>query len=613
MNVLQTLFRTPAFWLAFLTVAVYANSLPNGWTFDDHMIVESNPIVHSLDVKQIFGSQYWPDQKDAGLYRPLTILSFSVHYALHGAAPFFYHLVNVIFHAANVLLVYALASRLLGSTFAAVGAALIFGLHPVQTEAVNGIVGRAELMSAFWVLLAWVLYIRSGVGRGERLNRFYSLSLTAAFLGMLSKENAACTVGLLVVYDWVWEHRGRWIGGWRGFLKVGLPRYLPYVMLVFGFLFLRSQVVGSVFLPMLPGEAENILPHLKDETRWLTTLAATSVYLRLLVFPLRLMPDYSNTEIPIIGSFLDPLAWGPLVVMVVLAGLVVLWIIRQHFLSGTLGILIFAVSFSPVSNFLVTIGTILGERLLYLPMVGFAIFLGAVLCRLVSVTQERRYVYAGLAILLGLYGVLTVTRNRDWRNDVTLFSAAVHDGNRSAKVYYNLGVGYRKQKRFDEAIEAFERVVEQKPTEPDSWKYLGIVYAEQGQHAKAAGVYEVAVNLDSTQVDLWKRLGGQREALEDWERAERMYARALELADDDTDLHFSMARMCRHRNRPTCAIRHCLFVLEADAEHRDAAVMLGQLYLETGQLEEARALVDAMRTRWSDVPEVRVLIQKLGL
>jgi tetratricopeptide (TPR) repeat protein len=299
--------------------------------------------------------------------------------------------------------------------------------------------------------------------------------------------------------------------------------------------------------------------------------------------------------------------------MVVLAGLVVLWIIRQHFLSGTLGILIFAVSFSPVSNFLVTIGTILGERLLYLPMVGFAIFLGAVLCRLVSVTQERRYVYAGLAILLGLYGVLTVTRNRDWRNDVTLFSAAVHDGNRSAKVYYNLGVGYRKQKRFDEAIEAFERVVEQKPTEPDSWKYLGIVYAEQGQHAKAAGVYEVAVKLDSTQVDLWKQLGGQREALEDWERAERMYARALELADDDTDLHFSMARMCRHRNRPTCAIRHCLFVLEADAEHRDAAVMLGQLYLETGQLEEARALVDAMRTRWSDVPEVRVLIQKLGL
>ena len=118
-----------------------------------------------------------------------------MHYALHGAAPFFYHLVNVIFHAANVLLVYALASRLLGSTFAAVGAALIFGLHPVQTEAVNGIVGRAELMSAFWVLLAWVLYIRSGVGRGERLNRFYSLSLTAAFLGMLSKENAACTVG----------------------------------------------------------------------------------------------------------------------------------------------------------------------------------------------------------------------------------------------------------------------------------------------------------------------------------------------------------------------------------------------------------------------------------
>ena len=92
-----------------------------------------------------------------------------------------------------------------------------------------------------------------------------------------------------------------------------------------------------------------------------------------------------------------------------------------------------------------------------------------------------------------------------------------------------------------------------------------------------------------------------------------MYARALDLVDDDTDLHFSMARMCRRRNRPACAIRHCLFVLEADADHRDAAVMLGQLYLEMGQLGEARVLVDAMRTRWPDVPEVRVLIQKLGI
>ncbi len=608
-----TFYRTPAFWLIFLTVAVYANSLPNGWTFDDHMIVETNPIVHSLDLKQIFGSHYWPDRKDAGLYRPLTILSFSVHYALHGAAPFFYHLVNVIFHAANVLLVYALANRFQNSVWVAASTALIFGLHPVQTEAVNGIVGRAELMSAFWVLLAWLLYIRSGVGRGERLNRFYGLSLTAALLGMLSKENAACAVGLLMVYDWVWEHRGRWPGGWRGCLKMGLPRYVPYVVLVFGFLFLRSQVIGSVFLPVLPGEAENILPHLQGEVRWLTTLSATGVYFRLLVFPLWLMPDYSNTEIPVIGSFLDPLAWGPLVVMLGLGGLVFLWIFRQYFLSGALGVLVFAVGFFPVSNFFVTIGTILGERLLYLPMVGFVIFVGAILSWLVSLAQERRYVYAGVAIVLGLCGVQTIIRSSDWRNDVTLFLAAVHDGNRSAKVYYNLGVGYRKQKRFDKAIEAFERVVEQKPDEPDSWKYLGIVYAEKGQHAKAAGVYEVALKLDSTQVDLWKRLGGQREALEDWERAERMYARALALADDDTDLHFSMARMCRRINRPACAIRHCLFVLDADADYRDAAVMLGQLYVETGQLEEARALVDAIRTRWPDVPEVLVLVQKLGM
>lgn len=609
----KNIHRLSGFWVALIVLVVYSNSLSNGWTFDDHIIIEENPIVHSFDIKQIFGSQYWPDRKDAGLYRPLTILSFSIHYALHGLEPFLYHMVNVIFHVVNVLLVYALARRILGSMWCAVGTALVFGLHPVQTEAVNGIVGRAELMSAFWVLLAWLLYIYSGVGRGERLNRFYTLSLLATLLGMMSKENAACAVGILVVYDWIWEHRGRWPGGWRGCLKMGLPRYVPFFLLIFFFLFLRSQVVGSVFLPVLPGEAENILPHLSDETRWLTTLAATGVYFRLLVFPLWLMPDYSYTEIPVVGSFVDPFAWVPLVIILGVVGLVFWWVVRRNFLAGILGILVFVVGFSPVSNFVVTIGTILGERLLYLPMIGFALFVGAGANHLVSFVAKKRYVYAGLVVLLALYSVRTIERNGDWQNDVTLFLAAVRDGNRSAKVYYNLGVGYRRQMRYDEAIAAFERVVENKADDPDNWKNLGIVYAEKGQHIKAADMYEVAVKLDSTQADLWKRLGREREALKDWDRAERMYARGLVLAEDDTELHYLVARMCHKRNRFDCAIRHCLFVLDADSAHRDAAVLLAQAYIAKGQLSEARAVVEAIKTRWFDVPEVQALIQQLGI
>jgi len=210
MTFFQTVYRTPGFWVVAITVAIYANSLPNGLTFDDHVIVGANPNVEQVDLVSIFLSPYWPDRQGAGLYRPLTTLSLALQYALHDVRPFGYHAVNVAFHVINVLLFYVLANYLFRSVHIAVSVALIFGLHPVQTEAVNGIVGRAELLSAFWSLLAWLFYIRSGVGQGGRLNRVYVFSLLFALLGMLSKENAVCLVGVLVVYDWIWQYRGSW-------------------------------------------------------------------------------------------------------------------------------------------------------------------------------------------------------------------------------------------------------------------------------------------------------------------------------------------------------------------------------------------------------------------
>ncbi len=599
--------RKPILWVVLVPLLVYANSLGNGFTFDDHAIVEDNPSILSLDLVRIFSTPYWPNREHAGLYRPLTTLSLAFNYAVHAFDPFGYHVINVLLHVMNTLLVYLLTRNLLRIPFGGV-VALLFALHPVQTEAVNGIVGRAELLSAFWVLVACLLYVRSGVYAGRGLNGLYGLSLVASFLAMCSKENAACLVGLLVVFDWIWIHRGRWPKGVLGFLKAGLPRYMPYVGLVVLFLFIRTQVVGAVFLPTPPAEFDNPLPHLVGLSRWLTTWVAIGIYVRLLVFPLWLMPDYSYSEVPIATSVFDPLAWGPIVLVVGVGVLVIRWIVRKHFLSGVLGVLFFVVAFAPVSNLVVVIGTILGERLLYLPMVGVALFVGSVVSRFM-VGEERKYVTIVLVVLLGGLGGRTVMRNADWQNDVTLFLSAIHDGNRSAKVYYNLGVGYRKQGQYGEALKAFEQLAELKADDASSWKYLGIVYAEQNRYVEAANAYARAVALDSTQVDLWKRLGEMSVKSGNLLDAEAAFTHVLRLHADDVDARFALAKVFYQLDNVVGAIRQCEILLSEYAfDHKLATVFLGKLYIEAKRYVDSQMLIQSAYLRWPEDEQVQMLI-----
>ena len=602
--------RKSVLWVVLVPLLVYANSLGNGFTFDDHAIVEDNPSILTLDLGHIFTVPYWPNREHAGLYRPLTTLSLALNYAVHEFDPFGYHVINVLLHVLNTLLVYLLTKSLLRVPFGLV-VALLFALHPVQTEAVNGIVGRAELLSAFWVLLACLFYVRSGVNVGRGLNGVYGLSLLASFLAMCSKENAACLVGLVVVYDWVWIHRGRWPGGVLGFLKTGLPRYVPYVALLALFLFVRTQVVGAVFLPSPPAAFDNPLPYAEGLSRWWTTLGAMGVYLRLLVFPLWLMPDYSYGEIPIITSVFHPWVGGALLGLVGLGSVCVMWFMRRRFLAGLLGVLFFGVAFAPVSNFIVIIGTILGERLLYLPMVGVALFVGAVASRF-YVDEKRRYVIVGLVVLMGLLGGRTVVRNMDWQNDVTLFLAAIDDGNRSAKVYYNLGVGYRKQGQFGEAVKAFEQLAELKANDAESWKYLGIVYAEQKRYEEAEGAYARAVALDSMQVNLWKRLGDMAVLNENWAQAETAFERVILVHEDDVDARFQLATACYHLEKRACAIRQCEVLLSEYAfDHRLATLLLGDMYLQVNRLADAQLLVQTAYVRWPDDVRVQALVAAL--
>src|SRR5215468_10193138 len=164
--------------LCLVLVAVcYANALPNAFILDDVLIVAANEQIRHITPLHFLFQSYWGDLNHAGIYRPLTIFTFSLEYPFWGVWASGFRITNLLLHALNGWLVFLLARGLLGSPAAALAAAVVYVVHPAQTEAVVSIVGRSELLAAGLFFAAWLAF---------RKNRT-SWAALAYFLAVLAK------------------------------------------------------------------------------------------------------------------------------------------------------------------------------------------------------------------------------------------------------------------------------------------------------------------------------------------------------------------------------------------------------------------------------------------
>src|SRR5438094_593396 len=206
----MTNLRVIAFSLLIVAIA-YANAVPLPFVqSDDFLIVASNPGIRSIAPLRFLSEPYWSGYKFGGIYRPLTIFSFSIDWSLwHRWAPGF-RLTNLLLHALNGWLVFLLASTMIGAP-GAWAATAVYLVHPVHTEAVVGIVGRAELLAAAFFFGAWLLFRRGRV-----------LPASILFLcSLLSKENAIVFPAVVGLEIWL-LNGGSWrlLESWRTFLAL---------------------------------------------------------------------------------------------------------------------------------------------------------------------------------------------------------------------------------------------------------------------------------------------------------------------------------------------------------------------------------------------------------
>ncbi len=468
---------------ALVAVLVHWHALGNQFALDDVRLVESNPAIESLaHLPRLFVEPYWNiPGENYGLYRPLTIASFNLNRAVFGTGPFGFHLVNVLLHAAVASLVW-LALRRAGTRYGtALMGGLLFAVLPIHTEAVANIAGRAELLAAMFVLAAWIAHRRAN--EGGALARRWQLGAASLYLAaVLSKESAILAPFLFFADDVL---RGREAAPRRGRLLVGYGTG-GAVMLALRGVALGVHQSAAATIPLdNPAAAAGWWP------RVLTAAWVQLRYAWLCLAPVQLSSDYSFDAIPVARSLADPRALGGLAFLAALVAATV-WGFRRS-RPVALAVLAWVGFFLPSSNLLFATGTIMAERLAYLPSLGLCLAIGHFVAigagrqEPAAATRGRPIIIVALAaVLVSGFAARTWARIPDWKNNLALALADVATTPRSAKLQAGAGMFLAEAGRADEAEDHLRRAVAIYPDYAQMHYNLAVLLARRGARDEAA-------------------------------------------------------------------------------------------------------------------------------
>lgn len=492
-------------------IIVYSNSFLCSFHFDDDAY-----IVHNFAIRNI---QNLADIWNICPCRFVTFLSIALNYHFQTLNLFGYHLFNLVIHIGTALLVYWLILLTFSTpkmkedgvvrhaNIIALLAALIFVTHPLQTEAVTYIWQRAASMTAFFYLASLCFYIKSRLLDSSPQSEptigpgiiYYLLSLIAAVAAMFTKENAITLPLMILLYEVCFIKTRRELDWLQLFPFLLSTFIIPKTMLLT--LSARFQELRSI-----TGGPSGITPldYLMTQFRVMIT------YLRLLILPIHLNLDYDYPvhrtlfAFPVIASLLTLTA--------------ILYLTKRLFKEYRLlsfSILWFFLTLLPESSILPQTDVIFEHRL-YLPMVGYCIFLVSGLYYLTTiirhskrrsylptltvVREESQHIFkiliALLSIIIIFNSILTYQRNKIWTNEITLWSDIVQKSPHKARPYINRGWAFYNEGDINQALSDYNKAIDIDPTLIYPYDDRGLIYAQQGKLAQAITEYDKAIKLN---------------------------------------------------------------------------------------------------------------------
>lgn len=576
---------TAAAVFAFLMgAAVYGNTLGADFTLDDVPIIQENTVIRDLGKwRDYFTTNYWGESakyNDKSLYRPLTILSYALNYAAHENKPKGYHAVNIVLHGVASALVVLMLAAMFGDVISAAIAGVLFAVHPIHTEAVAGIVGRAEIMAAIGALVCCLGYV-NGVRATKRgvAGAWLTLCVVAYAFGCYSKEIAVVAPVLILL----WELTS---GGFAGAVEDGerqfkgiaaqatvrdsisarnlsmtggvqrriaiqerapiaIAVFLSFAAIATCYIIMRKQAILTV--------SKNIgFVGVSDFDRVLTGLRVCLEYVGLLLAPIALSADYWVTDVPIARSVAEPGVAAAAAVLIVLIGVMV-WSWRRSAMLAW-GVGAFLIALFPVSNLPFAIGVMKAERILYMPSIGFLAAIAAAL----AMTWRRaslRPAMLGVAVLAStLYAARTVARNKDWQNNRVLAEATLRTSPESIIFNTIIATEYRKAGDNVSARHHLEKALAGQPDNTTSLFNLGNIELDEKRFEKAADLYRRALAVEPKYLSALNNLGRALAELKRFEEAAEVLERSRSLRPESAASYVNLLSIYIQTRNMTVAL-----------------------------------------------------------
>jgi hypothetical protein len=438
--------RANAVWIvAFFAIIASITSITNGFALDDLHIIFENGRVHSLaNIPHLFVETYWPPIEGASLYRPLTMVAFTLEWVFGGGSPLPFHIVNIVLYALVCVAFYRVL-RMITDANVALLAASLFAVHPVHTEAVANSVGQAELLVALFLFLAVARYIDAR-WRGALSWRDVGVISACYLAGCLSKEHALILPGLLVSSEVLIHNEDE---TFRARIRRVMPVVVILSVVAVAFMLVRTNVVGA----LRAGGNNELLGGQPFGPRALTMLNVATEWLRLLVFPARLSASYSYPQLKLATGFEPTMIPG---LLVIAAATVLALRYRAEKPVVTFSILWIAVTMAIPSNLIMVTGFVLAERTLFLAS-GAAMLLAAVAFfeawRRAGDDNARSVLQTVAALALVLGATRSATRNPVWKDNEAVFTNTVDDSPFSYRAHWMLAEHYAMTGRAQKGAE----------------------------------------------------------------------------------------------------------------------------------------------------------------
>ncbi len=599
--------------LSLLVIVIYSNTFSASFHFDDEQNIVTNPQIKGLS-----------NFLDFSASRYVGFLSFALNYHFGRLDVFGYHLVNLLIHITNGLLVYTLVllvfkTPLMGPSSAALLepsaggiaqpsawiafiTALLFLVHPLQTQAVTYIVQRFTSLATLFYLLSIVCYLKWRLAGPDSKGRtaWYAGAFVSTLLAMKTKE-----------------------------ISFTLPFMILWVEAIFFWPLTRKQwgalIPFLLTLPIIPlsslatlGEAEGGFARETTDIGRLdylfTQFRVIVTYLRLLVLPIGQNLDY---DYPIYHSLLEPAVLLSFFFLSLLVGLAVyLVFFSQHRLLA-FGLLWFFLTLS-IESSIIPIRDVIFEHRLYLPSVGLILAASAGVVE--GLHRWRMAVSIGVAVVVVLFSVATYQRNRVWNDEVSLWADVVQKSPNKARGYINLGAVCVNQNRLEEAVKAYKAAITLLTFKPDlahanlnlalSYNNLGYIYNKLENLDEAIQAYKTALKFNPDYALAHNNLGNTYKKLERLDEAIQEYKTASTLVPDLVDAHYNLGVVYYEQGRLSEAIVAFKEAVQLKPDFVLAHNKLGNAYKKLERLDEA---IQEYKTALTLRPDLAQVHYNLGL